>query len=62
MIEALQQSHLKLTNQVRRLELEQAKHLAMIARLKESVPQHILRQLETIDTSAEARSKNGVLV
>ena len=47
MIDALQQSHAKLSKQVRTLEQERQHHLTIIDRLKEYAPQHVLRILET---------------
>ena len=47
MIDALQQSHAKLSKQVRILEQERQHHLTIIDRLKEYAPQHVLRILET---------------
>ena len=46
MIDALQQSHAKLSKQVRTLEQERQHHLTIIERLKEYAPQHVLRVLE----------------
>lgn len=46
MVDALRQSHGKLTDQVRVLESEREAHLSLIDRLRELVPQHLQEQVE----------------
>ncbi|XP_067949945.1 TBC1 domain family member 4-like [Watersipora subatra] len=60
MIEALQQSHAKLTKQMRQLELERVKHLTLIGQLREFVPQHLLKQLDSITEPLSNGSSPGL--
>lgn len=53
MIEALQQSHDKLSSQVRRLEVERVKQMALIDKLKDHIPPHLLKQLQAPSNSTE---------
>jgi len=60
MIDALQQSHTKLSKRVRDMELERAKHLTMIDTLKEFVPQHMLQQFtSTFSSCGSSATHNG---
>jgi len=60
MIDALQQSHAKLTAQVRSLERDRRRHLEMISKLRELVPAHFLSKFDEEYPSSSLSRPNSL--